>query len=122
MRPRAAWLLAAAGGAVVILAAREHAWALGHWSQDLSPVPLLAGLALLSPALGEIGWIGSAAGAEGTFLAEGESARRWHLIGAAVTAVGLALLGRSGLALVLAALIYAPLVLIYAPRPRRAAS
>ena len=122
MKPRVAWLLAAVGTAAVILASREHAWALGHWSQDLSPVPILAGLALLSPALGEIGWLGSAAGAEGSFLAEGDGARRWHLLGAAVTAVGLALLGRSGLALVLAALIFAPLLLIYAPRPRRAAS
>lgn len=106
----------------MIIAAREHAWALGHWSQDLSPVPLLAGLALLSPALGEIGWIGAAAGEEGSFVAEGESARRWHLLGAALTAVGLALLGRSGLALILAALLFAPLVMIYAPKPRRAAS
>lgn len=117
-----AWLLAAVGGAVVILAAREHAWALGHWSQDLSPVPLLAGIALLSPALGEIGWIGALAGEEGSFVGEGEGARRWHLLGAAVTATGLALLGRSGLALVLAALIFAPLVLSYALSPRRAAS
>ena len=100
MRGWQSWLAAAAGVAAVILAARQHAWPLGHWSQDLSPVPLLAGVALLSTALDRVP--GLSGGRSGLSLPMAESPR-WHLLGLALAAGGLALLGRSGLALALAA-------------------
>lgn len=109
------WILAAPGTAAVIAAAREHAWSIGHWSQDLSPLPLLAGIALLSTALDKLGFLGGADD-KGAFSAD---MRPWHLAGMGLTAAGLALLGRSGLALLLAAAMAAALVLVHLIESRR---
>jgi len=101
VKGRLSWLAAAAGVAAVILAARGHAWLLGHWSQDLSPVPLLAGIALLSTALDRMGALGGSRSEPSLPVTQ---SLHWHLLGLSLAAGGLALLGRSGLALALAAL------------------
>ena len=109
------WVLAALGLAAVILAAREHAWSIGHWSQDLSPVPLLAGLALLSTALGRFKMLGGSPPDQGeSTFGSGTDMRGWHFAGLGLAAAGLALLGRSGLALLLAAALAGVLALAYA--------
>ena len=116
------WALVLIAFAAVILASREHAWAIGHWSQDLSPVPILGGIALLSTALDRLGAPGGTASAEGeSGFGFGADLLRWQLLGAALAAFGLALLGRSGLALALAAAMAAALAITYATRPSRAA-
>lgn len=109
------WVLAALGLAVVMLAAREHAWSIGHWSQDLSPVPLLVGIALLSTALNKFKVLGGTSPDEGdSTFGSGADMRRWHFAGLGLAATGLALLGRSGLALLLAAAMAGALALAYA--------
>ena len=109
------WVLAALALAVVMLAAREHLWSIGHWSQDLSPVPLLAGLALLSTALDKFKVPGGSSPDEGeSTFGSGADKRRWHFAGLGLAATGLALLGRSGLALLLAAALAGVLALAYA--------
>lgn len=115
MRANLGWALGALGLAAVILASREHAWSIGHWSQDLSPVPLLAGLALLSTALDRFKVLGGSTPEEGeSTLGSGADMRRWHFVGLGLAATGLGLLGRSGLGLLLAAAMAGALALAYA--------
>ena len=115
VRANLGWALGALGLAAVILASREHAWSIGHWSQDLSPVPLLAGLALLSTALGKFEMLGGPSPDEGeSTLGSGADMHRWHFAGLGLAATGLALLGRSGRALLLAAAMAGVLALTYA--------
>ncbi|MGD9734143.1 MAG: hypothetical protein AB7V58_00820 [Solirubrobacterales bacterium] len=106
------------GVAAVTLAARGHTWELGHWSQDLSPVPLLAGIALLSTALDGLGALagGPAEPGEGWFGPDRDM-RGWHYLGIVLTAVGISLLGRSGLALAFTAVIAVALAGIHVMRP-----
>ena len=109
------WALGALGLATVILAAREHAWSIGHWSQDLSPVPLLAGLALLSTALDRFKVLGGSSPEESESTpGSGADMSRWHFVGMGLVATGLGLLGRSGLGLLLAAALAGALALAYA--------
>lgn len=109
-RPGAGFVLALLGLAAVILVARDHVWALGHWSQDLSPVPLLAGIALSCTAFDGLGALaGAQPGPNEPQFGAGIDMRDWHYLGIVLTAVGLALLGRSGLALGFGAVIGAAL-------------
>ncbi len=111
--------LAIVGFAAVILAAREQIWTLGHWSQDLSPVPLLAGIAVLSTALDGLGALGTTPPDTGEVqLLKSTDMRGWHYLGIVLTAIGLALLGRSGLGLAFAVVIAVALAGIYAIAPR----